>query len=162
MRLAPWKRALAVLAMLLCAALPASRAAAHEVRPAYLQVRQDRAGYHILWKRPVQGDMAVRLEPHLSNGWLDRPPSEQLASGSYLAQAWTVADLRPDALEGVELRVDGLARTITDVIVHVDLADGRSVDEMLRPDRPRLVLSLAEPHRQPVLQYRSLGVNPCS
>ena len=52
-------RLLLLLAMLIAATMPA---AAHEVRPAFLQIRQiDTSTYDVLWKTPAQGDMRLAL-----------------------------------------------------------------------------------------------------
>jgi hydrogenase/urease accessory protein HupE len=147
----------ACLAMV-CAFLFAAPTAAHEIRPAYLQIRQTPAGYAVLWKQPTQGDMAIRLIPHLSNGWLDTPPSGQTVSASFLIRTWTIATRRADALQGVTVSIEGLERTITDALVHVDLADGRRQDAILRPDTPSLRLDLSKPAGLPIWSYFRLGV----
>ena len=143
---------------LLSAVALATPAAAHEIRPAYLQIQRGPEGYRLLWKQPVQGDMAVRLVPRLSNRWLDAAPQAQAVEPSYLIRAWTVADRRADALQNVTVSIDGLDRTITDVLVHIELADGRRQDAIIRPDNPSLRLDLAKPGGLPTWSYFRLGV----
>jgi hypothetical protein len=56
----------------LMALLLAGAAAAHEIRPGYLEIREQSAGrLEIVWKQPVVGDVALPLKPSLSSGWLD-------------------------------------------------------------------------------------------
>jgi hydrogenase/urease accessory protein HupE len=133
-------------------------AAAHEVRPAYLQIEQTPAGYDVLWKQPVQGEMAVRLRPHLSNGWLEREPASQLVGPTYLVRSWTVPSHDPAALSGVSLKVEGLERTITNVLVHVELGDGRRQDVALSAEHPQAVLDLAAREGLAAPAYFRLGV----
>ena len=115
---------------------------AHEVRPAYLEITQPQAtDYEIVWKQPMMGEVAVHLVPHLSNGWLERPPAQQYAAGGFLTRSWKIDAGNGDALAGASLEIEGLADTITDVFVRVRLANGRSLDTIIRPEAPRLSIS---------------------
>jgi len=136
------RRLLARLAAVALGVSTAGAAAAHEVRPAYLEIRQD-AGDHfvVTWKQPALGEMAIRLAPHLSNGWLEAPPTESFATPGFLIRTWRVHDAAPDPLAGRTLSIEGLDRTITDALVHVDLTDGRSFETILRPDRAQAALA---------------------
>jgi hydrogenase/urease accessory protein HupE len=61
-------------------------------------------------------------------------------------------------LNGQQLRVEGLSQSITDVLVQVDLADGRHVEAVLKPDRPYRDLRLAKTQAPGVPAYLKLGV----
>ena len=66
-------------------------ALAHEVRPALVQIVESGPGdYDVTWKRPVVGDMALRLVPHLSGGALDKPPTGEQAAPGYVSRVWRV------------------------------------------------------------------------
>jgi hypothetical protein len=135
-----------------------SRAGAHEVRPAFLEIDQDGPRHFaVTWKQPVMGDIAIRLIPHVSNGWLEQAPKEQFASPGFLIRTWSIA-AGPEALAGRALSVEGLERTITDVLVRVQLADGRHIETILRPDRPTTELTFARADGLPVPAYLILGV----
>lgn len=135
----------------------AATALAHEVRPALVQIIETGAGgYEVTWKQPVVGDMAVRLAPRLSGGSLDRPPDRQTLTPSYLIKSWRVS--KGAALEGQTLRIDGLAQSVTDVLVRVRTADGREVNRVLRPADPGLRLALEASHGLAVPAYLRLGV----
>jgi len=153
------RRFLALLAALALGLFAAGTAAAHEVRPAYLEIRQD-AGDHfvVTWKQPALGEMAIRLAPHLSNGWLEAPPTESFATPGFLIRTWQVRDAAPDPLAGRTLSIEGLDRTITDALVHVDLADGRSFETILRPDRAQAALAFQSAGGLAVPAYFRLGV----
>jgi hydrogenase/urease accessory protein HupE len=154
------RRALA-LALALVASLVAAvgGAAAHEVRPAYLQIQQEAADrYTVTWKQPVMGDMALRLVPQLSNGWLAAPPSEEFVTPAFRIRTWRVRAPDRDPLPGRTLRIEGLERTITDALVTVRLTDGRSFDAILKPDRPSAAIAFGPTGGLAVPAYFRLGV----
>lgn len=133
-------------------------AAAHEIRPAYFEARPDVGGVRLIWKQPTQGAVALALHPALSNGWLAGPPAQQEAAGDHLTRIWVIPGARPEALQGVTLSVAGLDRSITSVVAHVALEDGRSQTQLLTPDRPALVFDVVRPQGLAVARYFALGV----
>ena len=101
---------LAALALWIGWALPV---AAHEVRPALVQIVETGPGdYDVTWKRPVVGDMALRLVPHLSGGALDKPASAEQVAPGYMTRLWQVRGGPP--LDGQTLSVEGLEQSVTD------------------------------------------------
>jgi len=117
-------------------------AAAHEVRPAYLEIDQSAAGtYRVIWKQPTMGDVAIHLAPRLSNGWLDHAPADQYAAADSLIRIWDIADAGAAPLAGQTIRIEGLENTITDVYVRIRLLNGPGVDTMLRPESPQLIVA---------------------
>ena len=116
--------------------VPVLPAYAHEVRPAYLQITQiDTARYSILWKQPTLGESAIRLVPHLSNGWLEKPPESQYAAPGFRIRTWRVDSAEP--LSGITLDIEGLEHTITDVLVRIQLMDHNPTQVILRPEEPQ-------------------------
>lgn len=146
---------LAVLALLGAAsALPA---AAHEVRPALLRLTEAKPGeYELLWKQPTMGEVAVRLVPHLSSGWLEADPLDQYAAPGFLIKTWRVSSMMP--LDGQTVTIEGLDRTITDVLVQVTLANGKHLDAVVKPDRPSLAINLSGRQGLAAPAYLKLGV----
>lgn len=143
---------------LLLAALAAlilgASAVAHEVRPALLQITEvspDR--YEVLWKRPILGEVALRLKPRMSSGWLDQPPQDQAAGSGFLVTRWSVRSKAP--LDGQTVTVEGLSESITDVLVQVTTLDGRRTEAIIRPARPQMVLEIGRPAAP---AYLRLGV----
>lgn len=151
-------KALLALWLALAAMLGAfATAQAHEVRPALVQIRETGPGaYEVVWKRPVVGDMALRLVPHLSGGALETPPSAEQAAPGYVMRIWRVRDGPP--LEGQTLEIEGLAQSVTDVLVRITTRDGATFDHVIRPAEPRLTLSLAPPQGLATPAYLRLGV----
>jgi len=69
--------------------LIASHAGAHEIRPALLQItQQDAHHYEVLWKQPVNGEVAVHLRPRLSGGALDNEPGIVSVTPSFALKIW--------------------------------------------------------------------------
>ena len=132
-------------------------AAAHEVRPALVQMVETAPGdYDITWKRPVVGDMALRLTPHLSGGALEKPPTTEQVAPGYMTRVWQVRGGQP--LDGQTLRIEGLDQSVTDVLVRVSAHDGRTLDLVLRPSDPAIQLRLSQASGLAVPGYLKLGV----
>jgi hypothetical protein len=134
-------------------------ALAHEVRPAFLQISEGEPGvFSVLWKQPTLGDVAIHLEPRLSNGWLERPPSDQYAAAGFLIRSWTIRDPAARPLAGRTLTIEGLKDTITDVVVQIRLRGGLSLDAVLRPETPAITLDLGRSAPASALGFVELGI----
>jgi len=141
-------RRLTLVLVMLWGLRAACATAAHELRPAYLEISQTGAdAYQVTWKQPTMGDVAIHLTPHLSNGWLERAPSDQYASAGYLVRLWTIQAREAAPLDGRTVEIEGLADTITDVLVRVRPRGGAPIDTILRPESPRFRIDLG--HRPP-------------
>ncbi|MEI9930197.1 MAG: HupE/UreJ family protein [Rhizomicrobium sp.] len=135
----------------------ASCASAHEVRPAYLQIDEAAKGhYSILWKQPVVSDLALHLVPHLSSGWLERMPDSASITPLYRIETWNVTS--PRSLANQTLTIEGLDRSITDVLVRANVREQRPFQAIVHPDQPSLVFAFegAEGLRLPA--YLLLGI----
>ena len=152
-----------MLALLGAAALPATLAA-HEVRPAYLQLTEMSAGrFEVLWKQPVLAD----AEPGLIRRLPLRPafPAHCREAGralpevtaSALIERWTI-DCGDGGLADAPIEIAGLPRTLTDVLLRVRLLDGAAVDYLLRPEAPRVAVSPEASGGMAVPAYLRLGV----
>ena len=131
--------------------------AAHEVRPALVQIVETGVGdYTLTWKRPVVGDMALRLVPHLSSGALEQPATGEQAAPGYMTRVWRVQGGAP--LDGQTLRIEGLDQSVTDVLVRVTTRDGRALDRVVRPSKPEVRLDLSPADGIAVPGYLRLGV----
>lgn len=149
-------RALLFLVMLLAS----GAASAHEVRPAMLDLRQTGpATYSVIWKRPVTGDVGVRLVPHLSSGWLDSPPSDYYSDGGFLIESWTVTDASPGALDQATVRIEGLQGTLIDVFVRVTFPDGRRLESIVRAASPQLQIEGPRAPSGGRWQFVKLGIH---
>ncbi|MGE5414326.1 MAG: HupE/UreJ family protein [Syntrophomonadaceae bacterium] len=114
----------------------ASGASAHEARPAYLEVKETAPGrYDLLWRTPVLSGMRLpillQVPPEAKNL---REPTVQTLTDSLLERRWI--DAGPAGLSGKRIEFPGLQVTITDVLVRVELLDGRRWTTIVHPSQP--------------------------
>jgi len=115
--------------------------AAHEVRPAYLEITQSNAKtYQILWKQPTMGSTAVHIVPHLSNGWLERPPDTQYVASTFEIKKWTVRVPAGPGPAGSRITIEGLGFSAIDVFVRVHLLDGDTLNAVIYPEAPQYTI----------------------
>lgn len=115
-------------------------ASAHEVRPAYLSIEEIEQNVHrVTWKQPILGDRRLPLEPILPDHCEMLSEGLPEHTGAALITRW---DVRCDLDHGL-LHIQGLSRTLTDVMVRITRLDGQQSSHMLKPDEPGL--DLADP-----------------
>ena len=126
--------------------------AAHEVRPAYLQiVETEPERFRVLWKQPIVQDRRLPIDPVLPE---DCPPlaepRPQVVSGALLLQ-WQIACTLDEGM----VQIRGLTRTLTDVMVEVRRLDAAPLNVLLRASAPSFDLSDPTPK---VAAYLRLGI----
>ena len=128
--LARW---VAVLLLALCAL---SAARAHEIRPAYLDLKETGPGrYDVLWRTPVLAGMRLPLVLQLPDGVRNlREPQFNDLTDSRVERRWI--DAGAGGLEGKRIDFLGLNLTITDVLVRIERLDGAHSTELVHPSRP--------------------------
>ena len=146
------------LAVLVAAVLSlAARVEAHEVRPAYLEITERQDGkLDVLWKQPSIGLMAVALHPRIRGGLLDRVPDAVENAENFELHRWRGIDPGADGIEGREVRIDGLERTITDSLVLIHLKSGDEEQHVLTPAQPAFAINAHAGAAVPA--YLKLGV----
>ncbi|MBS0362683.1 MAG: HupE/UreJ family protein [Proteobacteria bacterium] len=147
-----------VLALSLLVALIApALAQAHEVRPALIQISETGPkAYDVVWKQPMVGDLTIHLVPHLSSGAIDRPADAEDLQPGFVVRTWRVRTGPP--LDGQSVSVEGLPQTVTDVLLRIRTADGKVVNDVLRPADPSRTLALAAPKGLHLPAYMRLGI----
>jgi len=148
-------RRLLIVTALLVLAAPAF---GHEVRPAYLQLRQTAPeSWDVLWKVPGLGaDMRLSLHVRLPANCAEiTPPRRTLAGGAFIDR-WAIRCA--GGLAGHEVRIDGLSATLTDVLVRVERLDGTTQVARLSPSRPSFIVESAPRPLQVAASYLTLGI----
>lgn len=145
---------LLILAALAFASTPAN---AHEVRPAYLQIRElDADTYDILWKTPARGEMRLALDVVLPAACESvSPPNTVMLDGAVIAR-WR--ETCRGGLVGQTIGVSSLDRTLTDAIVRFEPAEGRALTLRLTPDSPETAIPAQQPWLQVAGSYFVIGV----
>jgi hypothetical protein len=120
---------------------------AHEVRPGYLELTENSGGdLRILWRQPIAGVYAVPLLPTISTGWLQSEPYSSSRTDTSYVREWRIPAPHAE-LAGASVEVQGLERTITDVLLRVVYANGTEFTQLLNATKPGL----------PIRQYLELG-----
>lgn len=130
-------------------------AAAHNLAPAYLELRELAGGrVAVSWKLPALIPRGVRLAPRLPCADASEP-SARLADEA-LVLSWELAC--GGSLVGREIAVDGLAGSGTDALVRIALADGREIRTILTGAAPALRVPERERGASVFASYARLGV----
>jgi hydrogenase/urease accessory protein HupE len=148
----------ALAVFLLIGVLGAYNTAAHELRPAYLELRQTTPDtFDVLWKVPAAGeDLRLALYVRLPDSCVNlSEPLGIFSSGAHLAR-WRVK--APHGLSGERITIDGLASTMTDVLVRLERLDGTTQVTRLTPAHPSFLVEASPDNWQVVRTYLVLGV----
>ena len=146
------------LAILLLLCTFSQSALAHEIRPAFLEIRQtDQENYAVLWKVPSAGDN-LRLGiyvtfPGSCSNTVD--PRGSIANGAW-SERWTI--VCTGGLSGQLIGIAGLSGTATDVLVRLQRLDGSSQVTRLTPSSPSFAVEAAPQAADVARTYVRLGV----
>jgi hypothetical protein len=97
---------------------------AHEVRPAYLQLRQTGSEiYDAFWKVPGQGEnLRLGIYVELPANCKNLSQSRGSMANNAFSERWSVKC--GGGLTGGTIRIVGLSATMTDVLVRLERLDG--------------------------------------
>jgi hydrogenase/urease accessory protein HupE len=146
-----------VIALFIVASLVVA-ASAHEVRPAYLELRETAPGtYSALWKVPAQaGNLRLGIYVKLPADTRQlSEPRGQMVGGAYL-ERWEFA--RDGGLAGQVIRIDGLASTRSDALIRFTSLDGASQTHRATPDNPQVSLAAVASQWSVAGTYTVLGI----
>jgi hydrogenase/urease accessory protein HupE len=138
--------------------LASSSVSAHEVRPAYLELRQTGAEtFDALWKVPARGDdlrlgLYVEFPPGTANL---TTPRVSIANNASI-ERWSVK--RAGGFTGGTIHIAGLAATMTDVLVRVERLDGTTQVTRLASSNPSFIVAAVPGAVQVAATYGRLGV----
>jgi hydrogenase/urease accessory protein HupE len=149
------RRAAVLLAFLLGLA-PAAEA--HEVRPAYLELREtwpDR--YDVLWKVPALGDdLRLSLAVRFPAGTRNVTEPRGLFRGGAHVERWQIE--RPGGVGGQRIDVEGLSSTRIDTLVRMTASDGSTQAARATPDSPSVTLAVVPSAWNVAGSYLARGV----
>ena len=146
----------ALLALPILLLLGAS-AIAHEVRPAYLDIRETAHDtFAVLWKVPAQGRMRLALDAHLPKQCIERATPMRSFEGSAYLERWTV-DCAGGLRNGT-IVIDGLKATLTEALVRIEYENGGTEVARLMPEAPTFTAAGTQPSLEVARTYFLLGV----
>jgi hydrogenase/urease accessory protein HupE len=136
----------------------ASGISAHEVRPAYLELRQTSPEtYDVVWKVPGQGEnMRLGLYVELPAGSTNVTLPRASMVNNAFTERWTVK--RAGGLTGGTIHIAGLSATMTDVLVRLERLDGSSQVTRLTPSSPTFVVDASPGAVEVARTYIVLGI----
>jgi hydrogenase/urease accessory protein HupE len=138
--------------------LAASIASAHEARPAYLEIKETTPGqFSVLWRTPVLAGMRLPIVLRFPDDVKNlRDPSVQELADSFLERRWI--DAGPNGLAGKRIQFPGLQATITDVLVRVEMLDGRKWTAIIHPSQPWVEIAASQTWMEVTGTYLVQGI----
>ena len=129
LRIAPF------VSLLLLIMIVPQRVSAHEIRPAFLEIKQTASDrYDLLWRIPITAGMRLPIVLTIPGARNLRSPTTEEFSDSIVERR--SIDVGPNGLAGEHIEFVGLQLTITDVLVRVQMLDGREWTTIARPSQP--------------------------
>ena len=135
-----------------------SSLSAHEVRPAYLELRQTGLEtYDAFWKLPGQGEnLRLGLYVELPAGSTNVTPPRATMANNAFTERWTLK--RAGGLSGGTIHIAGLSATMTDVLVRLERLDGTTQVTRLTPSAPSFVVEAAPSRLEVGRTFTVLGI----
>jgi hydrogenase/urease accessory protein HupE len=151
------KAALSLIILLAASHISIAPSFADEVRPAYLEVREIRAGeYTVLLKTPMRGDARLSLHATFSGHTEDVTPIATRTTGDAAVQTWRMRS--SDPLAGQTVGISGLGDTVSDALVRIQFDNGDDWVQRLTPQRPAAVIPAQHAAWGVAAVYLKLGV----
>jgi hydrogenase/urease accessory protein HupE len=131
---------------------------AHEIRPALLNIIEQKPGwFEVTWKVPVLPGYKLDIQPVFpSNLTAYGPPSSHDIPGASIEYATYQAE--EGALAGETITIDGLTATQIDVMVRITFANGTTQSAILRPASPSFTVPYPGTKGEIAWIYMRLGV----
>jgi hydrogenase/urease accessory protein HupE len=130
---------------------------AHELRPAYLELREEKQGeFSVLWKTPARGEARLSLTPEFGARTEGITPMSTRMTDTAAVQTWRLRPL--ESLRGKAVRIAGLEGTMTDALVLIEFADGTNWTQRLTPGASAAIVPRAPSALEVVGVYLTLGI----
>jgi hydrogenase/urease accessory protein HupE len=143
--------------ILLIALFATLRLAAHEMQPAYLELRQTGAEqWQVLWKTPARADLQGGMKPVLPKEARVTSEPVRMKIGDAATEQFTM--VCTGGLDAQEISVDGAAASIADVLVRVVRLDGKAQVFRLTPDARSHVIEPLPGRWQQVQTFTLMGI----
>lgn len=148
-------------AMLACAIVAISScistALAHPLAPSLIRIEEYAPGKaNITWKTPKRRVPGSKLEPVLPDHCKPLSHVEVREQGAARIYTWRI-DCGQRGFSNASIGADGIAESRTDVIVHLELLDGRTYRSILTQAAPRWSVPEAQNNWDVFTSYARLG-----
>lgn len=129
----------------------------HEIRPAYLQITETGPNqFDVYWRVPSRGTSLPKLQVVFPTGTIiegENYPNfvDGFANFNYQIQS-------KESLTGKVIRIEGLKKTMIDVLVRIDYEAGEQETTLLQPDKDFLIVAGETSTMEVIKLYTVLGV----
>jgi hypothetical protein len=145
-------------AVVLACVLTAGVASAHSLSPSLLVLRERGGGdIDVTWKTPLMQVPGANLRPALPVDCAVTVPPEVSEESDSVTARWQLR-CASAGIVGRQIGVEGLGAAKTDALLHVELADGRTIDTVLRAREPTFTVPGDEHAAAVARHYVALGV----
>ncbi len=132
-------------------------AAADELRPGYLEIRQTgEETFDVGWKVPAVGDRRLSLYVRFPAGAEIVEDRGGRFEGTAFVERWQIR--HPGGLAGQTIYIDGLNAMSTDVLVRAEFLDGSTLVDRLNPSRTGVLIEASPDSLGVAVTYLVLGV----
>jgi hydrogenase/urease accessory protein HupE len=130
---------------------------ADEIRPAYLQLKETSPNiFDIVWKLPAKNNKKLALEVLLpTNCQNATTPGSELINNAYI-QRWVTHC--STGLSGKKIAIEGLEKTSTDVLLHIEFHNNSSQTTQLSPTKNQYEIQNSASADQVIFTYTTLGI----
>jgi hydrogenase/urease accessory protein HupE len=154
---ARWRMARLKHLVLVAAVLAAAPAEAHLFAPSLLDLREVSPGRAtVRWKQPLMRVMGSALRPVLPGDCAGIGKPTVHREGAGIEATWEIQC--PGGLVGRAVGVEGIPSSRADVLLRVQLADGRSLQHVLTGDGPTFTVPASQGTASVLRSYVRLGV----
>lgn len=130
---------------------------AHELRPAFLDMREiGPETFSVLWKVPARGDRLARLDLELPDACAPTTETVDAFEENYSLRRFVT--LCKGGLGGQQITIAGLRTSLTDAILRIEYADGSSEVARLTPETPSMTVHGRVGSLETGITYFRLGV----
>ncbi|SFM07117.1 HupE/UreJ family protein [Shimia aestuarii] len=117
----------------------ATGARAHALDPGYLSLRQlDARAWQVFWRKPDVQGTPMAITARLPEGCAPATGPAPVSDGQAWASGWTA--ICPEGMAGRMIRIEGLERQATDVLVRFEALEQSPVTFRLTPSAPEFVV----------------------
>ena len=139
--------------------MSAVKSAAHEIRPALLNITETEEGwFEVMWKVPIFEGEVLKINPVFPEGFkLIGIPSNNILPG-HVIQYFSVKYEGEEAMAGKEILIEGLSSLQIDVLVQLQLIDGSRYSGILKPSAPIYIFPKIGSKSEVAYDYWIMGI----
>ena len=131
-------------------------AAAHEVRPVFLDLHETGPGRdEATWRGPVTNGMAPPVSPRFTSDCATRGGLPRVNGSAAVSRIELTC---PKGLAGTTVTLDGLSHTVIDGLMRLQFASGETATRLVHPANPNFVVPASSGPLEVLRTYGGLGI----